>query len=482
MPAQPIDLTPFHDEISHQINQLKWKQPQIIQWLQDTHGLVVSRYTLMRRLTDMGITSHHRTQTSASDEALIDAIRQQYHTTLDNDKEIVQTLQNQGIATTQRQVKSIRLSHGWRHRQRTDSDKLAAFTATYAAVDEALEEGTVRDYGRELLQSNLLVNGFRGTEHHIRDALAILAPAATADRRSGPGKKKRKGEFTTQGPDWVWSIDGHDKFRDYGIFIYAAIDGCSRMAKWGYVGNSNRTQVSVASQYLSVIRDGGLCPAHIRSDRGGETLMLAEAQYSFYLLYLKRRNAHLPVEERLSNEDINNTPVRKCYWFGTSPANTRVESFWNRLINSQTNKWLSYFPWLRDNGLYSSDRVADRVVFLYVFIPIIRGKVVAYIKTQNKHRIRAQADRPNSIPGRPSKIYESAWGRRCGFKPDPNLLSGLTACLKGYSTLLISLQIYHLIRTRSRRNPLRFHFGLAHRHYSCLRAHYYACTSRVLTS
>ena len=44
-------------------------------------------------------------------------------------------------------------------------------------------------------------------------------------RVSQPKKEKEKGdEFIICGPDWLWCIDGHGKFRNCGIGIYAAVD------------------------------------------------------------------------------------------------------------------------------------------------------------------------------------------------------------------------------------------------------------------
>jgi hypothetical protein len=91
---------------------------------------------------------------------------------LNNDQEIATLLNAQGFKTTQRQVKTIRLSRGWRHRNRGEADKATTLDTTFARVEEALSEGTVREYGREFLQSNLRdVHGFRGTENNTRGRL-----------------------------------------------------------------------------------------------------------------------------------------------------------------------------------------------------------------------------------------------------------------------------------------------------------------------
>jgi hypothetical protein len=54
-------------------------------------------------------------------------------------------------------------------------------------------------------------------------------------------RRWRRDDFVTSGPDFIWSLDGHDKLLRYGIQIYGAVDAYSRKIIWWYVGNSNKT-------------------------------------------------------------------------------------------------------------------------------------------------------------------------------------------------------------------------------------------------
>jgi hypothetical protein len=244
MPRVVVDLDPYRHEISNQVTTLLWNQDNILAWLaRPPRNVVVSKITLQRRLTQWGIT---RRPAEPRDNDLIAAIDDIFHHTLHNDKDIAKTLNTRGFSTTPRQVKNIRLSQGWRHRNRDEDDKVAAIEATFQHVGEALDRGTVRAYGRENVQSNLrAVHGIRVTENTVRDALAVLEPDATVKRRPGAKKDRKKGEFIARGRNWIWCVDGHDKFRNYGIHIYAAIDGHARKVIWHYIGNSNRTQVCI---------------------------------------------------------------------------------------------------------------------------------------------------------------------------------------------------------------------------------------------
>jgi hypothetical protein len=73
------------------------------------------------------------------------------------------------------------------------------------------------------------------------------------DRRYSDLQRTR-GDFTTPGPNYLWSIDGYDKLSFWGFQIYAGIDGYSRYITWIYVGSSNRTGFSVLRQYLDTLK------------------------------------------------------------------------------------------------------------------------------------------------------------------------------------------------------------------------------------
>lgn len=57
--------------------------------------------------------------------------------------------------------------------------------------------------------------------------------------------KKLKGHFASPGPNYVHSLDGHDKLMDFRntfpIAIYGCIDTCKRRALWAkvWIGNSD---------------------------------------------------------------------------------------------------------------------------------------------------------------------------------------------------------------------------------------------------
>jgi hypothetical protein len=73
-------------------------------------------------------------------------------------------------------------------------------------------------------------------------------------RRTNDMQRHRE-EYIVPSPDYIWSLDGHDKLSNWGIEIYAAIDAYSRFIVWIYVGISNRIEQLVVRQYnLTIVQ------------------------------------------------------------------------------------------------------------------------------------------------------------------------------------------------------------------------------------
>jgi hypothetical protein len=89
-----------------------------------------------------------------------------------------------------------------------------------------------------------------------------------------------------------------------------------------------------------------------------------------------------------------------------------------------------FFTYLQNHGLYESDALEDRIVFLFIFVPILRSEIFIYVETWNQHRIRPQKARPNHIAGIPNELYTDRSLPRHGWTPDPELLAQLDEAVK----------------------------------------------------
>ncbi|RPA91874.1 hypothetical protein L873DRAFT_1597612, partial [Choiromyces venosus 120613-1] len=158
--------------------------------------------------------------------------------------------------------------------------------------------------------------------------------------------------YFVKGPNRVLSIDGHDKLSRFGFEVYGAIDGYSRYIVWCYVGISNRTAVSVNKQYLRLIRNTLHMPKLIRSDKGTETVLLAQSHISL-------RRANKP-----------DLPFHKAYSYGKSTKNQRIEAWWNLLTEGQTQEWKVFFATLEGEGLFDGGDI-DKSCLQYIYMDII---------------------------------------------------------------------------------------------------------------
>ena len=115
--------------------------------------------------------------------------------------------------------------------------------------------------------------------------------------------------------------------------MYAGIDAYSRRLLWAYTGISNRTQISVVKQFCVTVQIYNVFPRIVRSDRGVETAIMADVQYSLGV-YDKHRQGLTPVDRR--GEPLDEWPLNEFYVYGTSSKNIRIESWWGQLRRGQT--------------------------------------------------------------------------------------------------------------------------------------------------
>uniref|UniRef100_A0A7M5VGW6 Uncharacterized protein n=1 Tax=Clytia hemisphaerica TaxID=252671 RepID=A0A7M5VGW6_9CNID len=68
---------------------------------------------------------------------------------------------------------------------------------------------------------------------HVYEIMHKINPELLEERRPCFKKKRKKTHFVTKGPDWVFSLDGHDKLMGYQnstfpLAIYGCMDTASR--------------------------------------------------------------------------------------------------------------------------------------------------------------------------------------------------------------------------------------------------------------
>ena len=117
----------------------------------------------------------------------------------------------------------------------------------------------------------------------VHDLMFELDPDGLARSVPGAKAKKAKGHFVTIGPNWTYSVDGHDKMVGYHsstfpIAIYACIDTANRKLIWLKVWTTNSEPLFVGKWYLQSLLETGILPNYIHLDKGTETTTMSTIQ------------------------------------------------------------------------------------------------------------------------------------------------------------------------------------------------------------
>ena len=175
---------------------------------------------------------------------------------------------------------------------RTLGQRLRHFGIYYNNNNVEVEE--VKDAVQKELEGPGKLLGYRAMHRKIRqkynlfttrdkvyDVMSELDPDGLAARGGVGGKRaKKKGNFSSKGPNFVHSLDGHDKMMGYQnstfpIAIYGCLDTASRKLMWIRVWVSNSDPKLIGRWYLEHLMTTNLMPAIIRLDKGTETGTMA---------------------------------------------------------------------------------------------------------------------------------------------------------------------------------------------------------------
>ena len=144
--------------------------------------------------------------------------------------------------------------HAWS--LRTLDRRLQYFGITY--TNRTVQVDEVEDAVKQEMQGLGKLLGYRAWHKKLRQVHNLnvprnlvyavmynVDPDALAER-APQYKKKAKDNFISQGPNWVHSLDGHDKLMGYQnstfpITVYGCMDTCSQKMLWAkvWVSNSN---------------------------------------------------------------------------------------------------------------------------------------------------------------------------------------------------------------------------------------------------
>ena len=124
-------------------------------------------------------------------------------------------------------------------------------------------------------EHNLLV-----TRDAVYDVMCDLDPKGLEARGGiGTKKKRKKGNFTSKGPNWVHSLHGHDKLMGYQnstypLAVYGCMDTASRKLLWLKIWVTN-SDPKLVGRYLEHLMETRIIYSLMRLGKGTETGVMA---------------------------------------------------------------------------------------------------------------------------------------------------------------------------------------------------------------
>ncbi|KAI7945017.1 hypothetical protein MJO28_010712 [Puccinia striiformis f. sp. tritici] len=175
----------------------------------------------------------------------------------------------------------------------------------------------------------------------VNEILAELDPQGMAGRLRHACKRR---VFRVAGPNHIWSADGHDKLKPYGITVYGFIDAWSRKILGMYAHVTNNDPRHVGLYFLQLAAASGGIPLKVTTDHGTETMDMAA-----YQIQLSRKYGGITFQEA-------NTHMH----FTKSIHNQKIESLWSRMMKEHNRAVIDIILTEMEDGSYNQDNEIQR--------------------------------------------------------------------------------------------------------------------------
>ena len=184
------------------------------------------------------------------------------------------------------------------------------------AVREELDgPGHLLGY-RAMMQKIRQQHDLKIPRHLVHTVMQELDEEGLHNRQPGAKKRKPREHFVTVGPNWTYSMDGHDKLMGFQnstfpLAIYGAIDTASRKILMLKIWTTNSEPVLVGKWYLDLLHANKVLPHHIRIDKGTETTAMATIH-----AYLRGQQGDLddPTDSVIFGPSPSNQVARLKLW------------------------------------------------------------------------------------------------------------------------------------------------------------------------
>lgn len=239
--------------------------------------------------------------------------------------------------------------------------------------------------------------------HLVHNLMYDLDPEGLEGRNLQKKGKKVKQPFTSEGPLWVISLDGHDKLCGYQnstfpLGVYGCMDTFSRKILFLFVCYSNSNPLIVGKKYLEYLYRTEVLPQFLRVDKGTETGKMATIQ------------AYL-----MNQFGIMDDPLHSVI-YGPSTTN-KIERWWRDLHERLEKYFKAQLNALLRGREYDPHDLTNRQLLAYVYLPIVQRECDTFVNNWNSHRIRNQENLeiPTGVPNHMFNFPEQYGGRNMGI-------------------------------------------------------------------
>ncbi|KAG8708075.1 hypothetical protein FRC09_001464 [Ceratobasidium sp. 395] len=229
-------------------------------------------------------------------------------------------------------------------------------------------------------------NSSRVPRSVIHEWMKITEPDQLEARKRRVVKRRR---FYSTGPNEIWALDQHDKWKRFGMWMHVGLDVYSGRILWLKVWKTNRNPRLICSWYLSAIEDPEIdgMPLLTYSDPGSENYGVANAQS-----WLRQML------------DASLVGSMQHKWL-RKHGNIKPEIFWSQL----RARFAPPLEQLMQEGLdqewYNLHNELEYLIFLWLFTPFLQSELDLFAYRYNTSRKRANTK--TLLPqGRPKYIYE----------------------------------------------------------------------------
>ncbi|KAA1131314.1 hypothetical protein PGTUg99_031233 [Puccinia graminis f. sp. tritici] len=373
---EPLDSNNPEDIMKYIVKKLLLKGhkgPKIVKILKEKHGISISYRTLARRRAEWGLQRVDLPLAHIStplDPPIRASLLSSHRKGLNLDEIQARLVQETGVTVCIRTVKrylqtlQLKLLENDVQTGKVSMDEV--FEAINHARTSLLHTGIGYRRMRFLLMRQYNI---RIPRQLVYDVLKHLDPAGMAARLR-QGFKRRI--YRTYGPNHIWACDGHDKLKPYGICVYGFVDAWLRKILGMFVHTTNNDPQHVGLYFLHLASKTGGLPLKVTSDYGTETVEMAT--YQMWLSY------------RFGG--INGEEATKRMHFTKSNRNQKIESLWSQMMKQHNRPIIDSIVTEIENGYYNPDDEIEKLLFLFLWIPVFQSSVNIWVDLYNNSKRR----------------------------------------------------------------------------------------------